>query len=75
MKDYVFFTNNETESFNHLINQCISSNIKVSFNKFEDMLKFILIRIEGLNNGRSTQKTLVSDILRDLIGKGFGKNN
>ena len=70
-----FFTNNASESFNHLINECISSNSKVAFNKFEDMLKFVFIRMEGLNSSHGyTQKTLVSDILRDLIEKGYGKN-
>ena len=62
MRDNVYFTNNETESFNHLINQCVSANTKISFEKFEDMIKFIFIGMEGINNDKSyCQKTIVSD--------------
>lgn len=50
LKYYVYFTNNACESFNHLINQCILSNNKVSFNKFEDIIKYVFIRMEGIDN-------------------------
>ena len=43
---YVFFTNNATESFNNLINSCLSNNSKTSFTKFEEIIKFIFIRLE-----------------------------
>ena len=41
---------------------------KFLFNKFEDMLKFLFTRMEGINNSHSiSQKPLVSYILRELI--------
>ena len=42
------------------------------------MLKFIFIRMEGNNfnnNAGYTEKTLSSDILRELVKGGYGKNN
>ena len=40
------------------------------------MLKFIFIRMEDFNSSHGyLQKTLLLDILRDLIEKGYGKNN
>ena len=42
------------------------------------MLKFIFIRMEGNNfnnNSGYSEKTLSSDILRELIKEGYGKNN
>ena len=41
---YIFFSNNAVECFNHLINQCVDINTKVSISKFEEILKFIFIR-------------------------------
>ena len=43
LEDYVFFTNNGCESFNHLINECIKTNNKISFNKFEEMFKNLFL--------------------------------
>ena len=79
LEEYVFFTNNATESFNNLINSCLSNNSKTSFTKFEEIIKFIFIRMEGEmedenKNKGYEEKTLVSDILRELINLGFGKN-
>ena len=59
LKEYFFFTNNAIVSFNHLINEYVSlnsKNSKVSFDKFEDMIKFIFIRMEGIDNKNSYVK-------------------
>lgn len=52
------------EGFNHLINQCLDSNNRVSASKFEEILKFIFIRFT-LNNENDKniwykEKTLIS---------------
>ena len=68
------------ESFNHLINQCLDSNTKASVSKFEEILKYIFIRmnsyseINDSNKERYSEKTLISDFLRELISNGYGKN-
>jgi hypothetical protein len=35
LKEYIYFTNNCFESFNHCINQCLHNNSKVRFNKLK----------------------------------------
>ena len=66
------------ESFNNLINQCLDSNSRVSASKFEDVLKFVFIRFTSNNendiNIRYNEKTLISDLLRELVDLGYGKN-
>ncbi len=47
LKEYVFFTNNVVESFNHCINQCLNYNKKVSYTKFEEIIKYVFIKIDG----------------------------
>ena len=78
LKEYVNFTNNSVESFNHLLNECINHNNKVSFTNFEDILKYVFVRMEGGNEnkniGGNKQTTLISDILNELIELGYGKN-
>ena len=68
------------ESFNHLMNQCLEHNNKVSISKFIDILKFIFIRMSSNKdteevNVNTEQRTLISDILRELVELGFGKND
>ena len=77
LNEYVCFTNKACESFNHLMNSCLSNNTSVSFNKFTEILKFIFLRLESSvdsNNEKIENKTFVSDILRELINFGYGKN-
>ena len=62
-KEYLYFTNNYVESFNHCINQCLNNNSKVSFNKFEEILNYFFIKID-LSKEKSvicgyTEKTLI----------------
>ena len=76
---YILFSNNAVESFNHLMNQCLEHNSKVIISKFIDILKFIFIRMSSNNkadeiNANSEQRTLISDILRELVELGYGKN-
>ena len=75
---YIFFSNNAVESFNHLINQCLDNNTKVSISKFEEILKFIFIRFtsnhESENNSKYVEKCLVTSLLRELVELGYGKN-
>ena len=79
LQEYVNFTNNGVESFNHLLNGIINHNNKVSFAKFEELIKYVFIRMEGskdINNINGyEEKTLISDILKELIDIGYGKNN
>lgn len=78
LKEYINFTNNAVESFNHLLNECLSKNIKVSFNKFGEIIKYIFIKFEGSKDSnikRYTEHTLICDILRELVNSGFDKNN
>ena len=56
LSNYILFSNNACESFNHLINQCISSNIRVNIVKFEEVLKFIFIRMESNNDSDNKKK-------------------
>ena len=49
LSNYILFSNNACESLNHLINQCLSSNTKVNIIKFEEILKFVFIRMESKN--------------------------
>ena len=35
LKKYILFSNNAVESFNHIMNQCLDSNSRVSISKFE----------------------------------------
>lgn len=61
------------------MNQCLEHNAKVSVSKFIDILKFIFIRMSSNNeteelNVNSEQSTLISDILRELVELGYGKN-
>ena len=72
-KEYLYFTNNYVESFNHCINQCLNFNNKVSFKKFEEIIKYVFIKMEGAKNNTNII-WLVSDILRELINLGYGKN-
>ena len=78
IKEYVSFTNNAVESFNHCINQCLNFNNKVSFKKFEEILKYVFIKMDVARNNTNisgySEITLVSDILRELINLGYGKN-
>ena len=78
LKENVNFTNNAIDSFNHCINQCLNINNKVSFKKIEEIIKYLFIKMEGDENNTNTsgykEKTLVSDILRELISFGYGKN-
>ena len=78
MEKYIFFSNNAVESFNHLINQCLDNNTKVSISKFEEMLKFIFIRFTSNNKSENVnkyiEKCLVTTLLRELIEEGYGKN-
>jgi len=79
LKEYIYFTNNCVESFNHCLNECLNNNNKVSFQKFEEIIKYIFVKMdlakEKVNTSGYSEKTLVSDILRELINLGFGKNN
>ena len=78
LKENIIFTHNAIESFNHCINQCLNFNNKVSFKNFEEIIKYVFIKMEGAKNNTNsrgyTEKTLVSDILRELINFGYGKN-
>lgn len=78
LQEYVNFTNNSVESFNHLLNECINHNNKVSFTKFEDILKYVFVRMEGAKENKNIEgykeKTLIADILNELIELGYGKN-
>ena len=76
---YVLFSNNAVENFNHLINQCLEKNTRVSISKFEEIIKFIFIRFTSnnesdINSNKYEEKCLVSDLLRELIELGYGKN-
>ena len=77
-ENYILFSNNAVDSFNHLMNKIIEANNKVSISKFEDLLKFIFIRMSSKhrndNKERYQEKRLVSDLLRELLEKGYGKN-
>lgn len=80
LSNYILFSNNTCKSFNHLINQYINSNTRINIIKFEEVLKFIFIRMESNNDStnkkeRMVEKTLISDILRGLIDAGYGVNN
>jgi len=52
----------------------------MSISKFEEILKYIFIRMNSLTNKndnnvvRYAEKTLISDLLREIISLGYGKN-
>ena len=78
LKEYINFTNNTVESFNHLLNECLSKNTKVSFNKFEEIIKYVFIKFEGNIDSNikgytkyTLEYTLISDILRELVNSDF----
>ena len=80
LKEYIYFINNCVESFNHCINQCLNNNnSKVSFNKFEEIIKYVFIKMdipkEKTKISGYTEKTLISDIIRELISFSYDKNN
>ena len=56
LSNYILFSNNACESFIHLINQCISSNTRVNIVNFEEVLKFIFIRMESNNDSNKKKK-------------------
>jgi len=67
------------ESFNHLISSYLEKNTRVSISKFEEIIKFIFIRFTSnnksdINSNKYEEKCLVSDLLRELIELGYGKN-
>ena len=75
----MLFSNNAVESFNHLINQCLEKNTRVSISKFEEIIKFIFIRFTSnnesdINSNKYEEKCLVSDLLMELIELGNEKN-
>ena len=60
------------------MNQCLEYNSKVSMSNFIDILKFVFIRMTSNNenealNIKNEQRTLISDILRELVELGYGK--
>ena len=77
LKEYINFTYNGVESFNHLLKKFINHNNKVSYTKFEDILKYVFIRLEGTRANNNIkgykEKTLISEILKELIELGYGK--
>ena len=80
LKKYILFSNNAVESFNHIMNQCLDSNSRVSISKFEEILKYIFIRMNSNTDKNDnlkeayTEKTLISDLLREIISLGYGKS-
>ena len=52
--EYIFFSNNAVESFNHLINQCLDNNTKVSISKFEEILNSYLSDLLQITNLKKT---------------------
>ena len=79
LQEYDNSADNGIESFNHILNEIINHNNKVSFVKFEELLKYVFIRIECVKEKNKTEgykeKTLISNILNELINLGYGKNN
>ena len=60
------------------MNQCLEYNSKVSMSNFIDILKFVFIRMTSNNenealNIKNEQRTLISDILRELVELGYGE--
>ena len=49
---YILFSNNDVESFNHIMNQCLDSNSKVSISKFEETLKHIFTETNDSKNDK-----------------------
>ena len=80
LEDKVFFSNNCCESLNHLINSYIAVNNKVSFPRFEEILKNLFIRMECGHsrllqlNERINIKRKMSDVIIDLIKSKVGIN-
>ena len=73
---YVLFSNNAVESFKHLINQCLEKNTRVSISKFEEIIKFIIIRFTSnnesdINSNKYEEKCFDLDLLRELIEFGY----
>ena len=61
-----------------MINPCLNNNTKVSVSKFEEIIKFIFIRFTSNNESENTnkyvEKCLVTNLLRELVELGYGKN-
>ena len=57
-KEYVFFSNNASESLDHLINSLIADNNKVSLTRFALILKTLFIRMEYKNNEDAKKKRI-----------------
>lgn len=80
LEKYILFSNNAVELFNHLMNKYLDQNTRASISKFEEILKYILILMNSLTNKndnnveRYAEKTLISDLLREIISLGYGKN-
>lgn len=80
LEKYILFSNNAVESFNHLMIKCLDSNTRVILSKFEEILKYIFIHMNSLTNKndnnvvRYAEKILISDLLREIISLGYGKN-
>lgn len=61
------------------MNKCLDSNTRVSISKFEEILKYIFIRMNSLTNKndnnvvRYAEKILISDLLREIISLGYDK--
>ena len=80
LEDKDFFPDNCWESLNHLINSYIAVNNKVSFSRFEEILKNLFIRMECGHsrdlqaNERINIKRKMSDVILDLIKAKVGIN-
>ena len=56
LEKYILFSNNAVESFNHIMNQCLYSNSRVSISKFEEIFKYIFIRMNSNTNKNDNLK-------------------
>ena len=78
LDEYVFLSINACESLNHLINSLIAVNNNVSvITRNEIILKTLFIRMEvqkEQNNHHIERKQQLSDLLLELIKKGYGAN-
>ena len=80
-REYVAFSNNSSESINHLINSYIQCNTKVSIKRFESIVEILFVRM-NFNHEQKIKKEIrinlkneISDVLLELIKLGFGTNN